>query len=208
MMEREMKRLLKLKIKKQLLVVMELPNHKATLANIESLIRENPETNKDVHVFTTLVDNKARKKSLSLRQSSILIMAGFLWKYEGTYMLCVDVLCYILIANGHDLFNPIKRQYVESLEEIGEVDQSTKLKFLERHDFGMLIRKQDQKLRNKIAHHEYSFDDAGYVRLGNENINIFSRFSDFAVFAGDAFIILCECLEESPRPAKRRRQKS
>ena len=110
-------------------------------------------------------------------------------------MLCVDVICYMLVATGHDLFDSIRRQYVDSIEEIGEVDLSTKLKFLDRHDFGLINRKQDQKLRNKIAHHNYYFDESGKIRSGYEHIDIISRFVDFATFAGDVFITLCTCLD-------------
>jgi hypothetical protein len=201
MEKRERKGLLKSKIRKELSAIMELPNHRDVLTRIHCLMEQNPESNKDTEVFyklaeTKLIEKKGKNKTRNEREFSVILMAGFLWKYEGTYMLCADVFCYILVVNGHDLFNPITRQYVDTLEEIGEVDMSTKLKFLERHDFDMFIQKQDQILRNKIAHHDYTFSEAGNVRLGKENLDIFSRVKDFVMFTSDAFITLCDCLEE------------
>lgn len=117
--------------------IKELPNHEEVFTKISALLEKNPKTNKDVDVFLKSTKKKATAFEPHLpnaRDFSVLMIAGFLWKYEGTYMLCVDVICYMLVATGHDLFNPFRRKYVDSIEEIGEVDVSTKLKFLDRHD--------------------------------------------------------------------------
>ncbi len=196
-MEKEKKTLLESKIRKQLSAIMKLPNRQHVLATIVSVLGEDPESNKDLRIFIELLQNESRKKDhADLRKSSVFSMAGFLWQYESTYMLCVDILCYMLVANDHDLLDPIKRQYVDLIEEINEVDTSTKLKFLERHDFAIISPKQDQKLRNKIAHHDYRFDQSGKVRLGNESLDILSRYIDFASFTNDVFITICHCLED------------
>lgn len=200
-MEKDAKNLLKGKIKKQLSIIEQLPNSEEVLTKIRFLAGKNPSSNIDVDVFLKAIGKKdtgkATKRQRRItkeREINILLMSGFLWKYEGTYLTCIDIMCYMLVATGHDLFNSIKRQYVDSIEEIGEVDLSTKLKFLDRHDFGLINRKQDQKLRNKIAHHDYYFDEDGEICSGNEYIHMRSRFSDFAAFAGDVYITICNCI--------------
>lgn len=88
-------------------------------------------------------------------------MLAFLWEFEGSYISCVDAFCFLLVTNGHDLFDLFKRKYVKSLEDIGNVDISTKLQFLEEHSFEIFRRTKDKNLRNKIAHHDFTLDVSG-----------------------------------------------
>ena len=108
--------------------------------------------------------------------------------------MCVDALCKVLIVSGHDLFDPIKRQFADSIEDVSEVDVSTKLKFLERHDLSLINNKRYQTIRNKIAHHDYFFDEHERLHIGNEIIDIFDLYGEFLEFSGDVFIALCNAL--------------
>jgi len=86
-------------------------------------------------------------------------MAIFLYKYESHFTAIVDLMCYLLIANGHDLLNQRKHAYVKSLEEIGDIDMYTKLEFLTAHNLAIFNRVEDRKLRNKIAHNQLILND-------------------------------------------------
>jgi hypothetical protein len=185
---KERKRQLKAIIKKQFSNVMDLQKREKVLREIEALIQENPKNNKDLQAFY-----KSLKRT-NERGFSIISMACFLWKYESTYLLCIDALCRVLIVSGHDLFDPIRRQFADSIEDIGEVDVSTKLKFLERHDLELISNKRYQKIRNKIAHHDYYYDEHEQLHVGNEIIDIFDLYNEFLGFTGDIFTALCNAI--------------
>jgi hypothetical protein len=121
-------------------------------------------------------------------------MLAFLWEYEGNYISCVDAFCFLLITNGHDLLDIIRRKYVKSLEEIGDVDVYTKLRFLEEHDFGIFKREKDRVLRNKIAHHDFRIDDSGKVHIDNEVVDMSERFEELGSFDSKVSTILAEHL--------------
>lgn len=123
-------------------------------------------------------------------------MLAFLWEYEGNYTSCVDAFCFLIITNGHDLFDPIRRKYVKSLEEIGNIDMSIKLMFLEEHNFGIFKRDKDRELRNKIAHHDFVLDDSGKVLINNKEVNIALQFDELRSFNHKVFMTLFNCLDE------------
>ncbi len=136
----------------------------------------------DLNTFDVLATLRIIKKSDNPRETAVAGMLAFLWEYEGNYMSCVDGFCFLLTANGHDLFDIIHRKYVKSLEDIGNVDISTKLRFLEEHGFGILNREEDQQFRNKIAHHDFILDGSGKVTIKNKEVNVASRFSELRKF--------------------------
>lgn len=138
---------------------------------------------------------KIIRSSNNKRESAVAGMLAFLWGYEGDYMTCVDAFCLLLIANGHDLFDLVRRKYAKSLEEIGNVDISTKLKFLEEHNFGIFKREKDKELRNKIAHHDFQLDDSGNVQISNAVVDVGLRFNELFSFTKKVFETLCGCLD-------------
>jgi len=123
-------------------------------------------------------------------------MLAFLWEYEGNYVSCVDAFCFLLVTNGHDLFDLIRRKYVKSLEEIGNVDIFTKLTFLEEHNFGIFKREKDRVFRNKIAHHDFLLNNSGKVQINNEVVDIGLRFNELSSFNSKVFKTLYSCLDE------------
>jgi hypothetical protein len=56
------------------------------------------------------------------------------------------------IDSGHDLFQPIRNDFVNRFGDIDKVDLSIKLKFLEKHGFNLIVDSVDRKLRNDISH--------------------------------------------------------
>lgn len=188
-MERKERKLqLKAIIKKQFSNVTDLQKREKLVREIGTLIQENPKNNKDLKTFYNSL------KRTNKRGFSIISMACFLWKYESTYLLCIDALCRVLIVSGHDLFDPIKRQFADSIEDIGEIDVSTKLKFLERHDLALISNTRFQKIRNKIAHHDYFYDEHDRLHVGNEITDIVAMYYEFVEFTCDIFNALCNAI--------------
>jgi hypothetical protein len=138
---------------------------------------------------------KTKEKETKLNVT-LLRLVKFLWTYEVCYMFCVDMTCYYLIANGHDLFDSFKRKYAVTFEEIGNVDASTKLKFLESHNFKLFNREQDRKLRNKIAHHDFSISDSGILKIDGVEVDIASRAKALIGFSNDIMDSFNRCLDE------------
>ena len=123
-------------------------------------------------------------------------MMAFLWEYEGSYMTCIDAYCDLLVSNGHDIYDIFHYRYAKTLEEIAEVTISIKLKFLEEHNFGIFKRKEDEKLRNKIAHHDFTVDNSGKVRIKEQEVDFSSRFSELIDFTKKVFETFCSCYGE------------
>ena len=130
------------------------------------------------------------------RQIATILIASFLWIYESVYIFSVDFFCYLLINNGHDLFDSIRRKYAFSFEEISRVDASTKLEFLAVHNLEMFKRDQDRKLRNKIAHHDFTLNDEGIIKVGGVEIKIMERIKDLLRFTRNTFFIFDKCLNK------------
>jgi len=176
-------------------------DYEEILKEIDDLLTENPTNNQDNEIFLASlkrsVHDTKTSKDRKQREWAILSMAYFLWKYESTYLLCVDTVCRLLIITGHDLFDPVKRQFAESIEEISEVDISTKQKFLERHNFGTVTNSKYQKIRNKIAHHDYFFDENQRLHIGGELVEITTLHSDFLGFASVIFTEICNKVSAS-----------
>ena len=187
----ERKKQLRSSLKKQFKAIAVLPNHEIIRNKITDFLLANPTNNDDLRIFYN--SYKSLKKS-SDRDFYIISMACFLWKYESTYLLCIDALCYLLISTGHDLFNTMNREFVDSMDDINDVDISTKQRFLERHNFGLVCNKRYQRLRNKIAHHDYVFDENGRLHLGGEIINIADEYKEFLDFTCDIFTEIANAL--------------
>lgn len=111
-------------------------------------------------------------------------------------MSCVDAFCFLLIANGHDLYDFIRRKYVKSLEAIGKVDVFTKLQFLKEHSFGIFTREEDELLRNKIAHHDFIIDASGKVQINGIDVDVGSSFNELVSFTKKVFDTFFSCWEE------------
>jgi hypothetical protein len=74
------------------------------------------------------------------RAKSFLTMALYLWEYEARFSFCINILCFILMANGHDLYDDYKKRYVTSFEAIESVSISKRCEFLTHHDSKYLMK--------------------------------------------------------------------
>lgn len=148
------------------------------------------------HSFDVITTFRIINQSNNPREIAIVGMMAFLWEYEGSYMTCIDAYCYLLVLNGHDLYDIFHYRYTKSLEEIAEVSISIKIKFLKEHDFEKFIRKEDRKLRNKIAHHDFTVDKSGKVMIENKEVDVGLRFSELVEFTKIVFETFCSCYGE------------
>ena len=148
------------------------------------------------HTMDVLATLRIIRASNNQRETAVAGMLAFLWEFEGSYVSCVDAFCYMLVANGHDLFDIIHRKYAKSLEDIGNLNISTKLQFLEEHNFRIFKRTEDKTLRDKIAHHDFKLDNSGKVLINNNVVDIGSRFSGLCSFTHKVFETFCSCLDE------------
>ncbi len=148
------------------------------------------------HTFDILATLRIIRESNNAREIAVAGMLAFLWEYEVNYVLCLDAFCYLLIENGHDLFNVLRQKYVHGLKDIGIVDVYTKLKFLKEHNFGILSREEDQILRNKIAHHDFIIDNSGKVFINNKVVDVGLRFNELSSFTRKVFETFCSCYDE------------
>lgn len=129
--------------------------------------------------FNTLYELTVNKKS---KESSLILASMFLFTFEGVYINTLDTFCSQLVINGHDLFDLIRREYALSPSEISDVDIATKFKFLEGHNLKMLIRREDQKLRNRIAHYDFSLDKDGNFSIDGKVVGIDSKLLNLTSF--------------------------
>lgn len=183
---------LKAETKKQLLIFVKLPEHGdfAKHVILNTFDRINDPT-MDVLATLRIIHGNNNK-----RETAVAGLLAFLWEFEGSYVTCIDAFCYLLVANGHDLFDIIHRKYVKSLDDIGNVNISTKLQFLEEHNFGIFRRKEDKNLRDKIAHHDFILNDSGEVRINRKLYDVGSRFDELTGFTHKVFTTFCSCLDE------------
>lgn len=140
---------------------------------------------------------RVAKAEFNMREVSLVGMAIFLWLFEGPYISRLDLICFLLIENGHDLFDPVRQKFVSSFEEIGETNISTKFKFLERHKLEMLIRRQDQRLRNKIAHNDFALSEKGFVIIDSQVVKIATRIGELQTFLFAMGQLFFECSKKA-----------
>jgi len=85
-----------------------------------------------------------------------ILTFGFIF---DMYLSLLDILIYLLILDKHDLYNFERNKYAHTIEDIGRINIETKYKFLHEHNLDIFIRRNDQVLRNKIAHNDFQVID-------------------------------------------------
>jgi|SRR3989304_2074203 len=180
----------KSEIRKQISVSLKSGNHQKILKSIAEAVRKMQDSLNEICELCQMGSGIKDGRKLS-----IIYIAVFLWEYEGPYSFCVDFSCYLLTINGHDLHNFFKRKYALTFEEIGEVDIFTKLNFLAQHNLGFLNREEDRKLRNKIAHHDFSILADGRIMIDGKTTDVISKWADLCKFATETLNIFTECMK-------------
>lgn len=103
------------------------------------------------------------KKVLTPKQKSLLGLLAYLSLAEGLVSENVQIVAFLLMENGHDLYDPRDMKFVDSYKKLGKIDLFVKLQFLERHGFTFITQALDRNLRSCIAHLEYTVDDDGTI---------------------------------------------
>jgi hypothetical protein len=107
----------------------------------------------------------------SPKQETLLTLFLYLSVAEGVFSSTVENIAFLLMQNGHDIYNPENREFAGSFEELDKIDLFIKVKFLEKHGFQFLTTAFDRKFRNCIAHLDFAVDDEGKLtntRTGEE----------------------------------------
>jgi hypothetical protein len=131
--------------------------------------------------------------TIEKQKKTPLLMASYLWTYEGLYTFCIDFFCSLLIKRGHDLFDEFNRRYVFSFEEVQDVLTATKLKFLKCHNLGIFERRKDRELRNNLAHHNFVLDTSGVLKVDGKTVDIAARYKDLVEFIVSALQVYEDC---------------
>jgi len=154
------------------------------------------ETNEDMHCATHLLESK----DLNQREFTLISVFGYLLSAEGYVCNVINLISYLLVIAGHDLYSFTRRKYLkDKIEEIGKVEMSTKIQFLKHHGFGALTKEYDSTLRNDIAHHNYKIDRKGVLWVRGKAVDMSSEIKPFlwiTSFAGESLTRAYESLEE------------
>ncbi len=180
---------LKNELRKQYLISTKSPRVLGLVSIINNFLRDHTRALPNLNTLGSLVNESKSKK-----EQNILQMVSFLWIYEGFYMTLFDLFCAILVFNDHDLYDPFNHDFVKSPDDIAKVQIPIKEKFLEKHEFGALIRGSDKDLRNRIAHHDFSLDGNDNVVINGKPTNIATRVSDLMNFIVKTDEVLAQCV--------------
>jgi len=131
----------------------------------------------------------------------------YLWEYEGRFSFCVNILCFLLVSTGHDLYDDYGKKYATSFEDIESISISRKCQFLTHHGFEIFNEKKNKdlekfrKIRNDVAHYKLSVRDDGRITIYNkktknwEEIPLILVHGDLLEFGSDMLSIFYECLK-------------
>lgn len=183
--EEELK-LFKLNLKKEIEIF--FANEKDRKKNMQIVDNVFAKTTKSISLIRVLYEGNDAKQP---KKNLVSTIAGFLWTFESYYANLVDLLCYILIYNGHDLYNVYNREFAKTIDEIDAIDISTKCNFLKEHSFGIMNRSKDRELRNKIAHQDFEIlEKSGSLSfiVNGETIDIEKRLHLFMDFNTNAVV--------------------
>jgi hypothetical protein len=106
-------------------------------------------------------------------------ISTFLSLFEIGYLTYVDLICLLLVKNGHDLYN---RGYCKNFDNVGLVEPKAKFAFLEEHGFSAIVRENDRKLRNTIAHLNFKIMDRNNILTKDGDVNMIYRVKDLCAF--------------------------
>jgi hypothetical protein len=136
---------------------------------------------KNIRCLLKLVKNSTESEY----DDSLIHASCFLLTFEGTYVPMIDSIIFLLVLDGHDLFDPLREKYAHSFEQLSPIDISIKFKFLKEHEFEGLIRQDDSELRNKIAHHSFQISGKNMITIKGTQYNIDDRLKGLLRFTRD-----------------------
>lgn len=112
--------------------------------------------------------------NINPKERTLLNLYSELIFTEGIIFNFIDYCCYLLVLEGHDLYNVGRRCYAEDIKEIAKVSMKSKLDFLNHIEYNV-EKYYDLKFRNDVAHHNFVIDKDGHVLVENNEVNIVPR---------------------------------
>ncbi len=158
----------KSEVEKQISILSKSPNSSKTFEDIQSLISDYFKKSKSVNIEALF---HLEWKPENQREMSIVMMAIYLWEFEGNFSFCINFLCFLLTSNGRDLFDNCRKRRAMSFEEIESVSISQKCKFLAHHGLGIFDENSNKELkglrtlRNNIAHYSFLIESNGKIKV-------------------------------------------
>jgi uncharacterized protein (UPF0335 family) len=98
------------------------------------------------------------------KQKALLSLYFYLNLVEGACAENIQVIVFLLIKNGHYIYDPRKMKYVETYRDLEKIDLYVKEQFLSAYGFGFCASVIDRELRNCIAHQDYVIFDDGKIK--------------------------------------------
>ena len=123
-------------------------------------------------------------KKFTPKQQSLLLLFCYLEISEGVFSELIQLISFILIQNGHDIYDPQRMKFVKSYKELDRVPSFVKSQFIEEHELKFVPDVFDRELRNCIAHLEYIVKDDGAIidkRTGRKIEDLEGKIRDFSV---------------------------
>ena len=131
---------------------------------------------------------------LTPKQNSLLGLLSYLGVSEGIFSELIQLITFILVENGHDIYDPIRMKFVKSYDGLDKVILFIKLQFVEEHGFKFITDVFDRELRNCIAHLNFVVKDDGTIeKLSGEKLTkekLSEKFSKLTAMC----MILCDIL--------------
>jgi len=127
---------------------------------------------KDARKSSSAILRFLESKGIGERNRAFLSLAIYLFLAEGAYASYMNFVCFMLVSQGHDLYNVFKRRFACSFKEIEGVNLETKEQFLKEHRLDLFKKGLNRKLRNAIAHYDFKIEDDGTISVKGEIIDI------------------------------------
>ena len=190
---------------------------KALAEKLRKLVRDswkyqNIESLKDWEIFVR--KNWSIIKSLKVIQKSFEAKGGseyekaftrlifYLFAAEGGFTNYMNLVCFLLTLQGHDLYNYFNGKFACSINEIAKVESLTKERFLDKHGFGLFNKGWDRKMRNSIAHYDFDIEDNGTTKIEGNPTDVKKKVRQMLSFlaqVGDNLIYeMRECIKSRP----------
>jgi hypothetical protein len=145
------------------------------------------------------------KKRLDI-DSTFFDTTIFLSAYEISYVSTIDRICFLYIKNGHDLHDSLRNKFAKDFEGIGKISTFSKFQFLKEHNLDVLVREDDNDLRNKIAHFDFTIGSHGKIIIQNKVVAINERLVELYNFVTDITLALNDSVNNLTADLNRRTQ--
>jgi hypothetical protein len=103
------------------------------------------------------------KATLAPKQKSLLELYLYLELTEGLLSEIVQVISFMLVESGHDIYNPERMNFAKSYDDLYMIPLFVKQQFLEEHGFNFVSSAINRDLRNVIAHLRFVVNDDGSI---------------------------------------------